>query len=215
MRKKILLDSEIKQKLLTQEKSIKFDWESDIDRGIIFRNQKMGVNLFYYAVFDDNHFEYDTFGIDERDGNCVSIVLNQNNEICLLKEYRFMPEKDFLSCPRGFSDFQDETRLDCSLREIKEEVGDFKIIETVDLGNLYQNTTFFLKSIGVSLIKIEINKKIEINEQKKHEDIIDVQFYSSSSIKKLIAEGKIECQITLGALLKYFAYKEVDKFQDL
>ncbi len=209
MKKKVILDSVTKQKLQSHDESIEFGWKSDVDRGILIKNTKIGVNIYHYAVFDeDNNFEYDTFGIVEREGNCVSVVLNLENEICLLKEYRFMPDKYFLSCPRGFSDSQDEKRLDCALREVREEVGDFRIVETVDLGNLYQNTTFFLKPIGVKVVRIDINKKIEISKDQQSEDIIDVAFYKPEVIKKKINEGKIECLITLGALLKYFSYIE-------
>ena len=205
----VILDSVTKQKLQSHDESIKFGWKSDIDRGIIIKNTKIGINIYQYAVFDeDDNFEYDTFGIVEREGNCVSVVLNQENEICLLKEYRFMPDKYFLSCPRGFSDFQDEERLDCALREVREEIGDFGIVETVDLGNLYQNTTFFLKPIGVKVVRIDVSKKIEISKDQQSEDIIDVAFYKPEVIKKMINGGKIECLITLGALLKYFSYIE-------
>lgn len=209
MKQKLLLDSEIKQKLLSQNKSIIFDWKGDIDKGIIFKNNKIGIKLYYYAIINKgNKFLYDTFGIEERENNCVSVVLSQKNEICLLKEYRFMPDKYFLSCPRGISDFNNESSIDCALREVREEVGDFRIIETEDLGNLYQNTTFFLNPISVKMVKIEIDKSIEINENQQSEDIISVDFYKQESIKKMIAEGKIECLITLGALLKYFVYAE-------
>ena len=180
MKKKDILNIQTKRKLLSQNKSIKFGWESNLDEGIVFRNRNLGVTLYYFGVFNksNDYFEYDTFGIEEREGNCVSVVLNQKNEIGLLKEYRFMPDKYFLSCPRGLSDFQNENRLDCALREIKEEIGDFKVIEVIDLGNLYQNTTFFLNPIGVKLVKIEIDKKIEINREQKSEDIFDVVFYN-------------------------------------
>lgn len=209
MKKKIILDLATKQELLSRSESIKFDWESDLDNGIIIKNQKLGVTLYYYAVLDeDNRFKYDTFGIEEMDGNCVSVVLNQYDEVCLLKEHRFMPDKYFLSCPRGFSDFQDENRLETALREVKEEVGEFEIIETMDLGNLYQNTTFFLKPIGVILVKLKISKKIEINKHQQSEDIEGVAFYKPATVKKMIKDGKIECLITLGALSKYFSYIE-------
>ena len=209
MKNKVILNSVTKRRLQSLDEPIEFGWESDVDKGTLIKNAQMGVNIYHYAVFDtNNNFKYDTIGIEERDGNCVSVVLNQENEICLLKEYRFMPDKYFLSCPRGFSDFQNEKRIDCALREVREEVGDFRIIDTVDLGNLYQNTTFFVKPIGVEVVKIEINKKIEINENQQSEDIIDVAFYKPDVIKRMINEGKIECLITLGALLKYFSYVE-------
>lgn len=209
MKNKVILNSVTKRRLQSLDEPIEFGWESDLDKGILIKNAQMGVNIYHYAVFDtNNNFKYDTIGIGERDGNCVSVVLNQENEICLLKEYRFMPDKYFLSCPRGFSDSQSEKRIDCALREVREEVGDFRIIDTVDLGNLYQNTTFFLMPIGVKVVRIDVNKNIEINKDQQSEDIIDVAFYKPEVIKKMINEGKIECLITLGALLKYFSYIE-------
>jgi hypothetical protein len=215
MKTKLLLDSQMKNKLLSQNKSTIFDWENDMSIGLIARNKKMGVNLHYYAVFDEeDNYQYDTFGIEERKGNCVSIVLNQHDDICLLHEYRFMPNKLFLSCPRGFSD-KNESRLQCSLREIKEEVGDFKILENIDLGNLYQNTTFFINPIGVKIVKIEVEGEIEINESKKSEDISKVMFYKLDLVKNMINEGKIECLITLGALSKYFCFIENKNIVDI
>lgn len=211
MKQKIILDLVTKQELLPPGESIEFDWESDLGKGIVIRNQKLGVTLYYYGVLDENDcFKYDTFGIDEPDGNCVSVVLNQDDEICLLKEHRFMPNKYFLSCPRGFSDFRDEKRLETALREVKEEVGEFEVIGTVDLGDVYQNTTFFLKPTGVMLVKLKINKKIEINKHQKSEDIEGVAFYKPETVKKMIKDGEIECLITLGALSKYFCYVEMN-----
>lgn len=207
MKKKVILDAKAKQKLLSQGNPIRLDWESNTNEGIIIRNKKLGVTLCHYAVLDENNnFKYDTFGIEERESNCISIVLNQKKEICLLKEYRFMPGKYFLSCPRGFSESKNEKRLDCALREVKEEVGDFKIIEIVDLGDLYQNTTFFIRPIGVILIKLEINKKIETSKSQESEDIKGVEFFKPEEVQKMIKEGKIECLMTLGALSKYFSH---------
>lgn len=205
MKTKKILDLETKQELSTVE-STKFDWETDFENGIIIRNKKLGLNINYYAVFDENDkFSYDTFGIEERDGNTVAVVLNQYNELCLLKEHRFMPDKYFLSCPRGFSDFKNEKRLDVALREVREEVGEFEVIEIIDLGSIYQNTTFFLKPIGVVLIKLKINRDIEIDFHQMSEDIEKVIFYKPEDVMKMIRDGKIECVITLGALVKYFS----------
>ncbi|MDI9395290.1 MAG: NUDIX domain-containing protein [Euryarchaeota archaeon] len=153
---------------------------------------------------DNQNYMYDTFGIEEREGNCVSVVLNQNNEICLLKEYRYMPEKYFLSCPRGFSEVN-ENRLECSLREVAEEVGDFEVIETGDLGQIYQNTTFFITPIGVKLVKIKVDI-VEIGKSQESEDICAIGFYKHETVKQMIKDGKIECLITLGALMRYFAF---------
>lgn len=207
MKKKVLLDSNSKQKL-SQNKTITFEWESDIEKGTIIKNKEMGVNVSYYAIVDEkDDFQYDTFGIEERKGNCVSVVLNQKNCICLISEYRVIPEKFFLSCPRGSSKIQ-ESRLQCSLREIEEEVGDFRLIDAVDLGEMYQNTTFFSTPLGVYLVKIEIKNERGIKESQLREDIFEINFYEPTTVKKMIQEGKINCLITLGALSKYFSYIE-------
>ncbi|MDD3245699.1 MAG: NUDIX domain-containing protein [Methanosarcina sp.] len=205
MKSKVLLDSRQRRKL--KNKQIKLDWKSDLSKGSVFENEKLGVTLRYYAVLDDDrNYLYDTFGIEEREENCVSVVLNQNDEICLLTEYRLMPEKYFQSCPRGFSEIN-EDRLQCSLREIAEEVGDFEVIETIDLEQLYQNTTFFITPIGVKLVKIKVDN-VEIGKNQESEDICGIRFYEPDAVKQMIKEGKIECLITLGALMKYFAFVE-------
>lgn len=202
-----MLDSRQRKELILKNKQIKLDWKSDLSEGLVFENKKMGTILRYYAVFGDKQdYLYDTFGIEERVGNCVSVVLNQKDEICLLKEYRFMPEKYFLSCPRGFSEVK-ENRLECSLREVAEEVGDFEVIETIDLGQFYQNTTFFITPIGVKLVKIKVSN-VEIGKNQESEDICGIGFYEPETVKQMIKDGKIECLITLGALMKYFAFVE-------
>jgi len=207
VRKKKLLNSIVKQELESRGQKLIFDWSTDIDNGTVLENKKMGTLLRYYAVLDDDrNYLYDTFGVEERLGNCVSVVLNQNDEICLLTEYRLMPEKYFLSCPRGFSEIN-EDRLQCSLREIAEEVGDFEVIETIDLGQLYQNTTFFITPIGVKLVKIKVDN-VKIGKNQESEDIRDIGFYEPNVVKHMIKDGKIECLITLGALMRYFAYVE-------
>ena len=168
IKNKVVLDLKLKRKLQCQKEGIIFNWKSNIEKGTIFENKKMGVILKYYAILDEKqNYMYDTFGIEEREGNCVSVVLNEKDEICLLNEYRFMPEKYFLSCPRGFSEIK-ENRLECSLREVAEEVGDFEVIETVDLGQLYQNTTFYITPIGVKLVKIKVDN-VEIGKNQESE----------------------------------------------
>ncbi|AGB50001.1 hypothetical protein Metho_1819 [Methanomethylovorans hollandica DSM 15978] len=209
MKKKILLNVVAKKDFLYQKKSIHFGWKSDISNGIVFQNSNLGVTLYYFAVLNEhNSFEYDTFGIEERAHNCVSVVVNQDGNIGLLKEYRFMPERYFISCPRGFADSDEENRVKCSLREIEEEIGEYQLIESIDLGDLYQNTTFFITPIGVRLVKINISETKKLTELQKAEDINGVSFYSIEDTKNMIRNGKIVCGITLAALAKYFSYIE-------
>ena len=76
------------------------------------------------------------------------------------------------------------------MREVREEIGDFKVMEIIDLGYLYQNSTYFIKPIGVILVRLEINKKTEINKYQKSEDIERVEFYTHNTVKKMIHPSK-------------------------
>lgn len=207
MKKKIILDDVQLKKIYSKYGNKSFGWDSDLKNGIVFYNEKLGVTIIRFAVLeDDNSFQYDTFGIKQRDGNCVSIVVNHKNEICLLKEYRFMPERYFFSCPRGFANYDEETTVNCSLREIEEEIGEYELINSLDLGEIYQDTAFYISPIGVQLIKINLKNESKLTNKQKEEDIEGVSFYSIQHVKKLVKENQITCGFTLAALSKYFVF---------
>lgn len=207
MKKKILLDDSQFKKICSEYGDKLFGWDSDFKNGIIFKNRNLGLVIYRFAVIeDDNSFQYDTFGIEQRSSNCVSVVVNQKNEICLLKEYRFMPEQYFFSCPRGFANYDDETIVNCSLREIEEEIGEYELINSFELGELYQDTAFYISPIRVQLVKINFKKKSKLTDKQKEEDIEGIFFYPIQQVKKLIKENQITCGFTLAALSKYFAF---------
>ncbi|MGB9929030.1 MAG: NUDIX hydrolase [Methanosarcina sp.] len=207
MKKKILLDSKEEENISNNGISTVYGWKSDLKEGIVFKNENLGVTIYRFAVLEeDDTFQYDTFGIEQRNSNCVSIVVNQEDKICLLKEYRFMPKKYFLSCPRGFANFDGESRYNCSLREMKEEIGNYELIDSIDLGDLYQDTAFYISSMGVKLVKIRMDNLNVLNDLQKSEDIEGISFYSVGEVKNMIKKEEIVCGITLGALAKYFAY---------
>ena len=116
-------------------------------------------------------------------------------------EWRPIPEKWFWACPRGFADPNDEDNLATAKREMIEEIGNCKVVESKKIGSLYSNTTFFENPVGLALLDVE-----EVETQVSQEEgIVDFKFYSKEEILKMIREDKVEDTFTLSALMRYFA----------
>lgn len=128
-----------------------FNWEfGNINSNVILENAKLNVKLLRYIVTSaDDEFLYDAFSIRESKNNTVVLIRNQENEVGLVWEWRPIPEKWFWACPRGFADPNDEDNLATAKREMIEEVGHCKIINSKKIGLLYQNTTFFENPVGL------------------------------------------------------------------
>jgi ADP-ribose pyrophosphatase YjhB (NUDIX family) len=211
MIKKILLsEDEIDKREEWKNGSLLIDWISNPRAGVIIENQRLGVRLKHFAVIGESgEYLYDTFGIEELPGNSVCVVVDQLERIGLLREYRMMPEREFWACPRGFSNDAAEERIATARREAVEELGleDDQVLNDVRvLGQLFQNTTFFIMPVGVVLIKI-INTPSQSTAvtTQEHEDIRQVQFFDLKTVRQMIANGEIDCGLTLGALMLYFS----------
>lgn len=180
-----------------------FDWRyGESNSNIILENSKLNVKLLRYIVTSANgEFLYDAFSIRESKNNTVVLVRNQKNEIGLVWEWRPIPEKWFWACPRGFADPNDEDNLATAKREMIEEIGNCKVVESKKIGSLYSNTTFFENPVGLALLDVE-----EVETQVSQEEgIVDFKFYSKEEILKMIREDKVEDTFTLSALMRYFA----------
>ena len=120
-------------------------------------------------------------------------------------EWRPIPEKWFWACPRGFGDPDDEDNLATAKRELIEEIGNCRVINSKKVGNLYSNTTFFETPIGLVLLDVEV---IE-TQISREEGIVDFKFYSKAELLKMIREDRVEDSLTLSALMRYFALEEI------
>lgn len=181
-----------------------FEWRYGKNTtNVILENSKLNVKLLRYIVTSaDGEFLYDAFSIKELKNNTVVLVRNQNNEIGLVWEWRPIPEKWFWACPRGFADPNDEDNLTTAKREMIEEIGNCKVVDSKKIGNLYSNTTFFENPVGLALLDVE-EAKTHVNQEE--EGIMDFKYFTKEEILKMIREDKIEDTFTLSALMRYFA----------
>ncbi|MBK9924391.1 MAG: NUDIX hydrolase [Anaerolineales bacterium] len=194
----------IKKKEITNGATISFNWRfGENNSNVILENSKLNVKLLRYIVTSaDGEFLYDAFSIRESKNNTVVLIRNQENEIGLVWEWRPIPEKWFWACPRGFADPNDEDNLATAKREMIEEIGNCKVINSKKIGNLYSNTTFFENPVGLALLDVE---EAETHVVQEEEGITDFKFYSKEEILKMIREDKVEDTFTLSALMRYFA----------
>lgn len=214
MKKVFLTQSKFRELFLKFKDN--FSWKSHIERGIVFENSNLGTSILYYGICNkEDKLLYDTIAIREREGNSVVIILNQTGEIGLLYEYRPIPDKYFYSCVRGFAN-EKETGVMTAVREMFEEAGNFDIVNTKSLGQIYQNTTFFEVPINVFLIEVTyFEKKGNVNNKLKknqNEEMIEsFQFYNTEEVLNMIRLNKIQCQITLSALMLFFSQASLAK----
>ena len=182
------------------------DWQyGGQDTNVIIENKSLNVKLLRYSIVSEKGDSlYDTFSIKESGNNVVVIVVDKNQSIGLLHEWRPIPEKWFWACVRGFSDSKCNNCIITAKKEFKEETGYTKDdIEATDLGVFYSNTSFFEKPIRSVLLKIASDFKIIPQEK---EGISNFCFFTKSKINEMVYTGEISCQMTLGAISKYFAY---------
>ena len=187
--------------------AMNFEWRyGKDDTNIVLENNKLSVKILRYIVLSsDNKFLFDAISIKESTNNTVIMVRNQKKELGLVWEWRPMPEKWFWACPRGFGDPDDEDNIVTAKREMIEEIGQCKIIDSKKIGVLYQNTTFFENSVGLVLLDVEV---IDL-QASREEGIVDFKFFTKAEIMTMIRKDKIEDTFTLSAIMKYFASEDL------
>ncbi|GAB1366735.1 hypothetical protein MASR1M36_16060 [Candidatus Cloacimonadaceae bacterium] len=182
------------------------DWITSNTQGLFLVNEKMNVRIWHYSILDsDNSFLYDTIGIDERPGACVIVMVNQDGNLGLIDQYRPIPDANFLSCIRGFNE-KDMPSDNIVKSEILEESG-IKTIEGIQrLGEINANTTYFVNPVTVYLVKVIANNAVLTGvNSASQEGVQSIRFFNNLEVIRMVADNDIRCQMTLSALMLYFA----------
>lgn len=208
MSPKITVSPPLVKKPLKNNDNYPFAWQfGDPDTNLILEHKKLNVQILRYLITSsEGDVMYDGIAIKESANNAVMVIRNQENQVGLMLEWRPIPAKWFWACPRGFSDPSDEDNIATAKREMIEEIGHFKVIESKKIGSLYQNTTFFENPVGLVLLDV---KEIETRVSQE-EGIIDFKFFTKAEIMTMIREDKLEDTFTLSALMRYFALEGLD-----
>jgi 8-oxo-dGTP pyrophosphatase MutT (NUDIX family) len=180
-----------------------FDWEyGDEKSNIALENRKLNVKfLRYYITSPDGKILYDTIAISESKTNTVVVIVNERNDIGLIREWRPVPARWFWACVRGFGDPGDKDNLATAKREMIEEIGSCRVLRSRKIGSIYQNTTFYENPIGIVLLEVQESR----GEPKLESGIDELRFFPPGDVKKMISTGEIDDVLTVSALARYLA----------
>lgn len=126
-----------------------------------------------------------------KDQNAVSaIIVNGNNDILLVKQFRPALMKETLEIPAGTMDIDAENEIECLLREIEEEAG-------LDIRpDIVKPVLTYMPNVGFSssLMKMYFIKLHDgsLKEWKiKDEDVTEAAWFSMTEIEDRISSGDI------------------------
>jgi 8-oxo-dGTP pyrophosphatase MutT (NUDIX family) len=138
--------------------------------------------------------------LEKPPGNFI-IALNQENEIYLIKEYRYPIKQTILQLPAGIIDNGDI--LAQAQKELFEEAG--------IIAKKWENLGKFFVAAGheTTYINTFLATDLDIStmntfHQEHDESILEILKIKIPELKTMILDGKIECGISLAALNLFF-----------
>ncbi|QGU94783.1 NUDIX domain-containing protein [Clostridium bovifaecis] len=126
----------------------------------------------------------------------AALVLNEFNEVLLVKQFRPAFMKETLEIPAGSLDIEGESKRRCLTRELKEEAN-----ITVHEGELekiieYKPIMGFSNST-MSIFRCKINKNQITHKQIRDDDVTEVIWISLDELEVSIQEGNISDSKTI------------------
>jgi len=157
---------------------------------IVYKN-----NWFSVAKEDNWHY------LIERNSNngAVVLILENNKNFILVKNYRKAIDKIVIELPRGYGE-DNETSLDTALRESLEETG-YKIHKKniTKLGSINPNSAILSSEIDIYFANVTSKDKIKDSDS----EVINIVKINKSNIKQLILSGEIKDAFSLSAISLY------------
>jgi ADP-ribose pyrophosphatase len=151
----------------------------------------------WFSVVKEDNWHY----LIERNPNngVVVLILEDNKNFILVKNYRKAINKIAIELPRGYGE-DNETSLDTALRESLEETG-YKIHRNniTKLGSINPNSAILSSEIDVYFANVTSRDKL----QNSDSEVIDIVKINKSDIKQMILNGKIKDAFSLSAICLY------------
>lgn len=157
---------------------------------IVYKN-----NWFSVAKEDNWHYL-----IEKNSSNgAVILILEDNKNFILVKNYRKAIDKIVIELPRGYGE-DNETSLDTAIRESLEETG-YKLCKEniIKLGSVNPNSAILSSEIDIYFANVSQKDKIKDSDL----EVIDIIKINKNSINELIRNGKIKDSFSLSALSLY------------
>jgi NTP pyrophosphohydrolases including oxidative damage repair enzymes len=139
------------------------------------------------------------------DYNAVaSLILNEYDEILLVKQFRPSLMRETLEVPAGAMDVEGETAIECLVRELQEETN--LIIKPEELSPIisYKPNLGFSSS-KMHMFMARINKdRLAYNKPQAGEEVYEVVWMKFDELENSIIQGRIE---DVKTIMVYFYLK--------
>lgn len=133
----------------------------------------------------------------EHPGGVCILPLTDNNEIVLVRQFRYPYMSELLEIPAGKRDKSNESPLECGKRELKEETG-ATAKEYISLGELYPSPGYVDEVIYMYLAR-----GLEFGEDNRDEDeFLNVEIIPFEKALDMVLTGEIKDSKTQTAILK-------------
>ena len=143
--------------------------------------------------------------VEHPGGVCVA-ALTDNDEILMVRQYRYPYSQVVLEIPAGKRSGPDEDPMECGRRELREETG-ASAEKFIDLGTLYPSPGYCGE-----IIWMYAAKDISFGEQHPDEDeFLEFEKIPMDRAVKMILSGEIKDAKTQAAVLKLKILKDTGK----
>jgi 8-oxo-dGTP pyrophosphatase MutT (NUDIX family) len=169
-----------------------------ISTKIITENKIFGLRENTY-LSPKGDSEYPFFLLDTVDW--VNIIpMTEDEEVILIKQFRYGNEKITLEIPGGMTDKEDKSPQDAAMRELIEETG-YSGNDIIKLGECSPNPAIFNNVLHVYLVRNVIKKFLQNLEYTEDIEIVKINI---NKIHELIKTGKINHALVIVAFHYYF-----------
>jgi 8-oxo-dGTP pyrophosphatase MutT (NUDIX family) len=138
-------------------------------------------------------------------GDWISIVpVTPDDQVVMVKQYRFAAEKVTLEIPGGLADLEDISMLEAARRELREETG-YNSDDIVHLGTVLPNPAILNNRCHIFYarnVTCQEEQCLDIGED------IEVALLPLEDIPRLIREGVIDHSIVLNAFHLFDLYRQ-------
>lgn len=143
--------------------------------------------------------------IEHNGGVCVA-ALTDDNEVLMVKQFRYPYSEIVMEIPAGKRDSKDEDPLECGIRELEEETG-AKAEKFIFLGELYPTPGYCGE-----IIWMYAATGLTFGEQNTDEDeFLTVEKLPLEKAVEMILDGEIKDSKTQAAILKLKLLKDSGK----
>ncbi len=121
--------------------------EKTVSQNYIFKGKIINLRQDIACLPNGNNA---TREVIEHPGGVSVVAINDNDEIIMVRQFRYPYMENVLEIPAGKRDSKDENTLDCAIRELKEETG-ATAKSFISLGEIYPTPGYCSEIIYIYL----------------------------------------------------------------